>query len=168
MLFFICLIFLAKGLNKSQSYTPLRPLESKPFVRASGNSFCTSTVSSRQLTIIVLSAGRGHSEGDRWSRDERIKSSTSATTPESVSAKTPIGSIDEDSAVEKKYKRPIGGVAVLPPMEMKKIEDKRQSSIDIDQKSPERKSPHLDRSDSLNRKYGKRDSKILEEVRRRH
>lgn len=111
---------------------------------------------------------RGWSRGDH--NNQQTSSSPlqkSATTPESVS-KTPVGSIDEETgAAEKRHKRPVGGVAVLPPMEMKKIIEDKRLSMEPEEApvtKSDRKSPQLDRSDSLNRKYGKRDSKILEEV----
>jgi hypothetical protein len=63
---------------------------------------------------------------DRW-RDDRLRSSTTATTPESIHAKTPITPIDDDDYGSKQTRRPVGGIAVLPPMEMEKIKSKRNS-----------------------------------------
>lgn len=79
-------------------------------------------------------------DSDRSSRDDKARSgtaisSTTATTPESVGAKSPsLGSVGEED--HRRYKKPIGGVAVLPPMEMRRIEEQRKSPLDRDRKSP--------------------------------
>ena len=79
-------------------------------------------------------------DSDRSSRDEKVRSgtgisSTTVTTPESIGGKTPsMDSGGEES--ERRHRRPIGGVAVLPPMEMKRIEEQRKSPLDRDRKSP--------------------------------
>lgn len=62
---------------------------------------------------------------DKW-KDGRVRSSTAATTPESIHPKTPITPIDEDD-YGSKPRRPVGGIAVLPPLEMEKIKGKRNS-----------------------------------------
>lgn len=81
----------------------------------------------------------------RSSRQDRTMSGNgisynSMTTPDSVSP-----SLTEESISDKKpaHRRPIGGVAVLPPMEMKKLEEHRKSP------SERRESSH----DKLDRSY---------------
>ena len=56
------------------------------------------------------------------------------TTPESIGKTPSIDSGGEES--ERKHRRPIGGVAVLPPMEMRRIEEQRKSPLDRERKSP--------------------------------
>lgn len=56
-------------------------------------------------------------DSDRSSRDDKVKSvgmsSTTATTPESVTAKTPSHDSGDDSLSERRHSRkPIGGIAV--------------------------------------------------------
>lgn len=122
-------------------------------------------------------------EADRANRDDKVKSTgafssgTAATTPESVTAKTPTSATGDstggdDSFSERiipiKSRKPIGGVAVLPPMEMKRIADDRRSPAPTGgRKSPEeRKSPGLSMGDrdSLERKWKQRESRLLDEV----
>lgn len=92
------------------------------------------------INVFTFLQGTARSyESDRSSRDEKTRSgagfsSTTATTPESVGNKTPIPEAGEDG--ERKTRKPIGGIAVLPPMEMKKIEEQRRSPYDRDRKSP--------------------------------
>ncbi|XP_054154106.1 band 4.1-like protein 1 isoform X2 [Oppia nitens] len=82
-------------------------------------------------------------DSDRSSRDEKVRSgtgisSTTATTPESIGGKTPSLVSDGEESERRHHRRPIGGVAVLPPMEMKRIEEQRKSPIDRPlSKSPE-------------------------------
>uniref|UniRef100_T1KPI5 FERM domain-containing protein n=2 Tax=Tetranychus urticae TaxID=32264 RepID=T1KPI5_TETUR len=83
-------------------------------------------------------------DSDRYSRNEdRVRSatgisSTTATTPESMNNKSfPAESPVPDDSSIKKHKKPIGGIAVLPPMDIKKIEDARRSPIE----RPRSKSP---------------------------
>lgn len=118
-------------------------------------------------------------DSDRSSRDDKVKSmggfssGTAATTPESITAKTPTSiagdSTGEDSFADRtKPRRPIGGVAVLPPMEMKRIaEDRPSPASTVDRKSPENRnrSPiSIGDRDSLERKWKQRESRIQEEV----
>ncbi len=107
-------------------------------------------------------------DSDRSSRDEKVRSgtgvsSTTATTPESIGAKTPsLDSGGEES--ERKYRKPIGGVAVLPPMEMRKIEEQRKSPLDKERRSPIDRP--MSRSPGIpeNEVVGKTDSRYNDEV----
>jgi hypothetical protein len=70
-------------------------------------------------------------DSERLSRDDKIRSgtgisSTTATTPESIGKSIDSG----EESTERKYRKPIGGIAVLPPMEMKRIEEQRKSPHD--------------------------------------
>ena len=117
-------------------------------------------------------------ESDRSSRDDKVKSigalsSTTATTPESVTAKTPSHDSGDDSLSERRPRKPIGGVAVLPPMEMKRIAEDRQSPAPQPPPQSAAKTPDQDRKspglslgdrDSLERKWKQRESRILDEV----
>ncbi|CAG2110396.1 unnamed protein product [Medioppia subpectinata] len=89
-------------------------------------------------------------DSDRSSRDEKVRSgtgisSTTATTPESIGGKTP--SLDSGGEeTERRHRRPIGGVAVLPPMEMRRIEEQRRSPIE----RPLSKSPAIPEESKYN------------------
>lgn len=119
---------------------------------------------------------RGY-DSDRSSREDRVRSiggnSTTATTPEDITAKTPSAFSAEsgdDSLAERKPRKPIGGVAVfgMAMPEMKRIAEGRRSPAPAaDRKSPsDRRSPGLSLgdNDSLERKYGKRESRLIDEV----
>ena len=107
-------------------------------------------------------------ESNRWSRDELREKSQIATSPESLAAKSPV-SPGESILSEKKAKKPIGGIAVLPPSEMKRIEDRKMienEKVRSPTESADRPKAAVtvDRSDSIKNRYQKRDSKIMEEV----
>ncbi|RWS31118.1 band 4.1-like protein 3 [Leptotrombidium deliense] len=91
------------------------------------------TLSSKRFSTRSVDGGtqKGY-DSDRSSRDDKIRSTgglSAATTPESV--KTPsANSTSEDISSERKPKKPVGGVCVLPPMEIKRLEDQRRSPID--------------------------------------
>lgn len=106
-------------------------------------------------------------DNNRWSRDELHEKTPIATSPESSAAKSPTSPLAED-ATEKKVKRPIGGVAVLPLAEMKRIEGRKASESEKSKSQTESEKPKasvtVDRSDSIKNRYQKRDSKIMEEV----
>ncbi|CAG2159170.1 unnamed protein product [Oppiella nova] len=93
------------------------------------------TLSNRRLTTRSMDGGATRVyDSDRSSRDEKVRSgtgisSTTATTPESIGGKTPSLLSDGEES-ERRHRRPIGGVAVLPPMEMRRIEEQRKSPID--------------------------------------
>lgn len=105
-------------------------------------------------------------EPTRWSRDELREKTPIATSPESSAAKSPLS--QSGDTLEKRAKRPIGGIAVLPPSEMKRIEDRRMAESEKVKSPTEAERPKatvtVDRSDSIKNRYQKRDSKIMEEV----
>lgn len=105
-------------------------------------------------------------EPTRWSRDELRDKTPIATSPESSAAKSPLS--HSGDTLEKKAKKPIGGIAVLPPSEMKRIEDRRMAESEKVKSPTEAERPKatvtVDRSDSIKNRYQKRDSKIMEEV----
>ncbi|XP_015789248.1 band 4.1-like protein 3 isoform X2 [Tetranychus urticae] len=101
------------------------------------------TLSSKRISTRSVDGG-SRADSDRYSRNEdRVRSatgisSTTATTPESMNNKSfPAESPVPDDSSIKKHKKPIGGIAVLPPMDIKKIEDARRSPIE----RPRSKSP---------------------------
>ena len=118
-----------------------------------------------KLTINIYFLGPPKTyESDRSYRDEKARLSSTITTPESFGAKSPsLDSAGEESVSDKKYRKPIGGVAVLPPMEMKRIEEQRKSPLDRERKSPvDRKSAKSPAAIPEN--DVKRDLNFIEEV----
>ncbi|RWS13885.1 band 4.1-like protein 3 [Dinothrombium tinctorium] len=107
---------------------------------------------------IIQGTQRGY-ESDRSSRDDKVRSTgglSAATTPESVGAKTPsMNSTNEEPVSEKRPRKPIGGVCVLPPMEVKRLEEQRRSPVE----RPGSKSPAL----IYESEPGKRESRYSEE-----
>lgn len=62
---------------------------------------------------------------------------TTATTPESMINKAFMEDSSVDESHLKKTRKPIGGIAVLPPVDSKRIEDHRKSPIERpDSRSP--------------------------------
>lgn len=62
---------------------------------------------------------------------------TTATTPESMINKGFIDEYSADESHQRKMKKPIGGIAVLPPVDSKRLEDQRRSPIERpDSRSP--------------------------------
>lgn len=116
---------------------------------------------------MILSGPPRIYDSDRSSRDEKTRSgaglsSTTATTPESLGAKS-LDSVGEEP--ERKYRKPIGGIAVLPPMEMKRIEEQRKSPLDRDRKSPiDRASSRSPAAIPENEVVGRSDSRTIDEV----
>ena len=111
-------------------------------------------------------------ESNRWNRDElREKSPQVITNPESPTSKSRTSAGDTSTLEKKATKKPIGGIAVLPPSEMIRIEDRKLAGKENEKVKSPKESEHpkptvtVDRSDSIKNRYQKRDSKILEEVR---
>lgn len=123
-----------------------------------------------------LVPSRGYSDSDKSSREDRIRSlggnSTTATTPDDI--KSPLAESPDESPAERRPRKPVGGVAVFGQMvmpEMKRIAEGRRSPAAVADsrrsKSPsDRRSPGLSLGDhdSLERKYGKRESRLNDEV----
>lgn len=97
------------------------------------------SVQSQQTYPAYNDDGTGRSSRQDRTLSGNAVSYNSITTQDSVSP-----SLTEESISDKKpaHRRPIGGVAVFPPMEMKKLEDHRKSPVDRRQSSQDK----LDRS----------------------